>query len=131
MPHPVRGYGSAYRSSPTGLANFEDRGAAGEKRSQMKNRGELDIGYPERNDRRGMAVHDRLHLGMQLLDLAVNEAFEIDRAALRVDGVAVAVKFHNVGRGHQTGRHAPRQKEMLGVLIVARADMAKAVDHAL
>jgi len=58
-------------------------------------------------------------------------AFEIEGTPLRVDGIAVAVEFHDVIGGDEAGRHAARQQEVLRVLVVAHADMAEAVDHAL
>ena len=97
----------------------------------MKERPKLYAGHPERDHRRRMAVHDRLDLGMGLVDLAVDKSFEIERAAVRLDRIAVAVEFHEVGGGNQAGRHAARQEEMLGVFVVTHADMAEAVDDAL
>ena len=78
-----------------------------------------------------MAVHHRLDLGTGLIDLAVDKAFEIEGATLGVDRIAVAVEFHDVGRGRQARRHAPRQQEMLGILVMARTDVAEPVDHTL
>src|SRR5438105_13705586 len=97
----------------------------------MKNRPKLDAGHPERDDRRRVAVHDRLDLGMGLVDLAVNKSLKIDGPARRVDCIAVAVEFHDVGGGNQARRHAARQEEMLGVFVVTHADMAETVDDAL
>ncbi len=78
-----------------------------------------------------MTVHDRHDLGLRPEDLAVDEALEIGRAALRIDRVAVEVEFHDVGRRNQPRRHAARQQKALRVLVVAGADMAEPVDHAL
>src|SRR5712691_6912601 len=50
---------------------------------------------------------------------------------LRIDRLALAVELHNVGRLDEARRHAARQEEMLGLLVVAHADMAKPIDNAL
>ncbi len=97
----------------------------------MKHRPKFYAGHPEWDHRRRMAVHDRLDLGMGLVDLAVDKSFEVDSAARLVDRIAVAVEFHDVGGGNQAGSHAARQQEMLGDFVVTHADMAEAVDDAL
>jgi hypothetical protein len=97
----------------------------------MKHRPKFYAGHPERDHRRGMAVHDRLDLGLGLVDLAVDKSFEIEGTALWIDRIAVAVEFHDVGGCNQAGRHATRQQEMRGGFVVTHADMAEAVDDAL
>jgi hypothetical protein len=47
-----------------------------------------------------------------------------------IDRLAVAIELHDVGHLDEAGHHAVRQEEMVGVLVVARADMAEAVDNA-
>jgi hypothetical protein len=76
-------------------------------------------------------VHDRFHFGMGFVDFAMDVAFEIDGTSLRVDGVAVAVKFHDVSRRDKARRHAARQQKVFRVLVMAHADVAKTIDHAL
>src|SRR5208282_6886517 len=66
-----------------------------------------------------------------LVDRAVDEAFEIDRAAARVDGRSVEIELHDVLGRDQPRRHAARQEETPGIARDAQADMAEAVDHAL
>src|ERR1700726_4177935 len=100
------------------LTNLEHWRPAPQERAQMKYRPKFYAGHPERDHRRGMAVHDRLDLGLGLIDLAVDKSFEIDGTALRIDRIAVAVEFHDVGGGDQAGRHAARQQEMLGGFVV-------------
>jgi hypothetical protein len=68
---------------------------------------------------------------MGFVDFAMDVAFEIDGTSLRADGVSVAVEFHDVSRRDEAGRHAARQQEVLWVLVVAHADVAKTIDHAL
>src|SRR5438105_9303668 len=60
----------------------------------------LTLVRPERDDRRRAAVHDPLDLGMGLVDLAVNKSFKINGPARRVDCIAVAIEFHEVGGGN-------------------------------
>ena len=76
-------------------------------------------------------MDDRLDFRPRLEDLAMDEAFEIGGASLRIDRLALAVELHDVGRLNQAGRHAARQEEMVGALVVAYADMAEAIDDAL
>src|SRR6266849_464374 len=78
-----------------------------------------------------MAVDDRLYLGPRLEDFTMDEAFEIGGAPLGIDRLAVAIELHDVACLNQAGRHAARQEEMLGALVVAHADMAEAIDNAL
>ena len=61
----------------------------------------------------------------------MNEALEVDGAALRVDGFAVETEFEDVVLGHQPRCHAARHQKAAGILVVANADMAEAIDHAL
>src|SRR5256885_262556 len=69
----------------TGIADLEHRHASAEEGTHMVDRLQLDAGGSERNDRRRVAVHDGLHLRPYLVDLAMNEALEIDGAAARID----------------------------------------------
>jgi hypothetical protein len=94
---------------PARFANLEHRRPARQERTQMKHGPKRYAGHPERDHRRRMAVHDRLDLGMGLVDLTVDKSFEIDSPALRVDRIAITVEFHDVGGGNQAGRHAARQ----------------------
>jgi hypothetical protein len=61
----------------------------------------------------------------------MDKAFEIGRAAPRVDRLAREVEFHQIGRRDKPGRHAARQQKALGVLVVTPADMTKAVNDTL
>ena len=69
--------------------------------------------------------------GMGLEDPAVDEAFEIGGAPLRIDRLAARIELHDVGRLNEARRHAARQEEMVGALVVACADMAEAIDDTL
>src|SRR5271166_2568404 len=113
------------------FADLEDRHAGAEKRAHVVDRPQRNAGRAKGNDRRRMAVHDRPNLGIGLVDLAVNKSLDIERAPARVEGVAVEVEFHDVVRCDETRRHAARQQKACCVLLVPRADMPKAVDHAL
>ena len=68
---------------------------------------------------------------MGLVDLAVDEAFDVKRAATRVERVAVEVELHDVVGRDQSRSHAARQEEARRVGLLPRADMPETVDHAL
>jgi hypothetical protein len=61
----------------------------------------------------------------------VNEALEIGGAAARVHRVRVEIVLHDVGRGDQLGGERARHKVAIRIVIVARADVAVAVEHVL
>jgi hypothetical protein len=60
----------------------------------------------------------------------VNETFEEHRAAARIDRVAVEIERHDVVGGDQRRRERARHQKMIGVVRIARADMAETVEHA-
>jgi len=78
-----------------------------------------------------MAVHDRLDLGMSLVDLAVDKALDIEGAPALLERVALKVKLQDVVGHHETRRHAASEQKPGRVLSVPGADMPEAVDHAL
>ena len=78
-----------------------------------------------------MAVHDRPDPGQGLVDLAVDEALDIESAAPRLQGIAVDIELEDVVRRDQARRHAAREQKARRVRLVPHADMAEAVDHAL
>ena len=61
----------------------------------------------------------------------MDEALEIARPAARVDGGAVEVVLHDVGRRHQLGSDRARHQVAVGGFLVTHAHMAVPVDHAL
>ena len=97
----------------------------------MVHRPELHLRISIWDHRRRMAVHNRTHLRPRLIDFAVNEAFEVHRAATLIDRRAVEVVFEDVLGRHQCGRHAARHQVAVRILVVPRADMAKAIHDAL
>ena len=76
-------------------------------------------------------MDDGHDFGVGAIDLAVNEAFEIDAAPVGVDGLPVQIEFDNVVGGHVARRHVAGQQEAVRACIVTDADMAKCVDHAV
>src|SRR5712692_9732481 len=78
-----------------------------------------------------MAVYDSLDVGPRLVDLAVDETLEVERAAARVHRHAVEVVLHDVGRGHQLGRDGARHQIAARVAVVPRAHVPVAVEHTL
>ena len=77
-----------------------------------------------------MGVNHRHHIRPRLVDFAVDEAFQKQRPAVRIDGVAVEIEFHDVGGGDQRRRQRPRHQKAIWVGRMTRADMAEGVDHA-
>src|SRR5258706_5313595 len=61
----------------------------------------------------------------------MDEALKVHGAAARVDRFAIPVKFENISLGDKCRRNAACQKEPVGVLIVACADVSEGVDNAL
>jgi hypothetical protein len=58
-------------------------------------------------------------------------ALEINGTPLWVDGLALAVEFHDVSAGDKARGHAARQQKVLWVFVVSYADMTKTIDYAL
>ncbi len=75
-----------------------------------------------------MAVDHRGDIGAGAVDLAMDEALQIDRAATRRQGIAVKVELQDVVRGDEGGRQIPGQEKPVGRLVVANADMAEGID---
>jgi hypothetical protein len=63
----------------------------------------------EGKQRRGVAVHDGLHVRASAVDLAVNEAFEIDPFAFVFDRFAIEIKDEDVIGRHQGRRTVARE----------------------
>ena len=78
-----------------------------------------------------MAVDDRHHVGTGAVDLAVDEALAGELAAAAVGRVRVEVEHHDVALLHRARRAVARDQEAIGTLVVARADVAVTVEHAL
>src|SRR5258706_4607475 len=78
-----------------------------------------------------MAVDYRMNIGARLINLAVNEALEKTRAAVRVDCIAVEIVLDDVGGRHQRGRYRARHQIAVRRTGMAQRDVAKTVDHAL
>src|SRR5215471_11615294 len=78
-----------------------------------------------------MAVHDRQDVGTRPVDLAVDEALQIDAATVRIERVAVEVEGEYVLAAHQRRRHVAGKQKMPGRLVVADAYVSEAVDDTL
>jgi len=78
-----------------------------------------------------MAVDDRLDIGPNLVNLAVDETLQIRGATARIDRLIVQVVFDDVLRGHQGRRSRAGNEVMLGVPGRPDTDMAESVNHAL
>src|SRR6185503_332222 len=62
-------------------------------------------------------------------DGGVNVALPVSLRRLRIHRVAVEVVFDEVGGGDEARREIAREKEMVGALGAARADMAETVEN--
>ena len=115
-----------------GLADFEDRSAlADEARHVEQGPQPHSLDHAERHDRMAVAVHHRGHVGTAAVDLAVDEALQIDLAPLRVHGLAVQRELHDVVGRDLARRHVAGEEEAVGDAVVADADMAEGIHHAL
>src|SRR5260370_14085917 len=76
-----------------------------------------------------MAVYERHRIAAPAINLRMNKAFEIDRAAVGIDRFAILIMFDNVRRANLRRRHRPRQQKMLRTLGMAHADVPESVDH--
>src|SRR5437016_2540699 len=77
-----------------------------------------------------MAVYDRPDVAMGLVDSAMDEALDIERATPQLERVAVKVELQNVVCSDETRRHAAREQKEFRVSRVPYADMSETVDHA-
>src|SRR5437763_15249231 len=77
-----------------------------------------------------MGVNHRHDVRSRLVDFAVDEAFEKQRSAASIDGIAVEVELHDVISHDQCWRKRPRHQKMIRVGRMPRADVTKAVEHA-
>ena len=90
-----------------------------------------DLGNPERNDARRMAVHDGIDVRPRLVDLAVNETLDEHAAAVLIDRIGIEVEFHDVVGGHQSRRDRAGHQVPVWVGRMTDADMAESIHHAL
>ena len=77
-----------------------------------------------------MAVDDGDDVGPRAVDLAMNEALEIDAPVAGVDRLAVEIERQDVRRRDERGRHVAREQEVRGRAVVPDADVTEAVDDA-
>ena len=78
-----------------------------------------------------MAVHDRVDVRPHLVDLAMDEALAIGRAAVGIDRIAVEIEGDDVRHRHVARRHRLHLQIAVGIARVAHADMAEGVEHAV
>jgi hypothetical protein len=113
------------------IADVPGRHAQAHERRHVEDRLQRDVRAGKGNDRVRVVVDDRHHVRARLVDLAVDEALVVDRAALRIDGIAVEVVLEDVRFDDQLRRDVPRHEVALGIPIRAHARMAVCVDHAV
>jgi len=65
------------------------------------------------------------------VNFTMDEPFEVERPATRVESIAVEVELHDVGGGDQRRRDTARQQEAAAFRRVTNADVPESVDHAL
>ena len=111
--------------------DVEDRHAAAQERAHVVERPQRRRADAERDDRRRVVVHDRPDVRPRLVDLAVDEPFEVGGAGARIDRVRVEIVLHDVGHGDELGGERARHEVAARVAIVPRADVPVAVEHVL
>ena len=97
----------------------------------MENGAQRLLGDAERDDAGRMAVDHRVDVGAHLVDLAVDEALAIDRAAARIDRIAVEIEGDEVAHRHVARRDRLHLQIAVGVARIPDADMAERVEHAV
>src|SRR5260370_20464649 len=114
-----------------GVANIKDRRSRSEERAQVVDGTQGRAGHAEGDQRRRVAMHNSLNVGTRPINSRVNETLEVNGAPSRIDRRALQVEFENILSCDQTRRHAARQQKLCRVLLVANADVAETVEHAL
>src|SRR5206468_12687744 len=107
------------------VAYFEQRGSLTQKPRHVENRAQRLLRYAERNHARGMAVDDGLDVGARAIDSGVNEAFEIDAPASRVERLAREVEGDHVVSPDKRRRHVAGEKKVFGGAVMPRAHMSE------
>jgi hypothetical protein len=75
-------------------------------------------------------MDDRLHVGARAINLAVDEAFQEDSAATRIQRFAIESERQDITRLNKTRGHATREPEPIWSALVADAHVSKPVEHA-
>ena len=78
-----------------------------------------------------MAMHHRAGVRPRAVDLAMDVAFEVDRAAASVERIAVEAELHDVFGTNQRRRDTAREQESIARRRMADAHMSESIDHAL
>ena len=76
----------------------------------------------------GMGVNDRMYVRARFVDRAVDKSFEIQRATVAADRIAVQSEFHHVAALDQFRTARTRQDVALGMAGMANTDMAVSID---
>lgn len=76
-------------------------------------------------------MNDYRHIGAPPEDLGVNEALQVDLPVARIDGLAIERELDDVLRRNLARGHVAGEKKAVRPLVVAHADMAESIDHAL
>ena len=78
-----------------------------------------------------MVMNDRLDVGTRLIDLAVDETFEVETAALGVDGDTIEIEFDDVVGRHEFRSERARQEVARQVIGMPCAHVAVTRQDAL
>src|SRR6266536_2662915 len=78
-----------------------------------------------------MAVYHRFHIRPQLVDFAVDEAFDHAAATLRINRIGVEVVFHDVAGGYQNRRERTRHQIAGWIARVADTHVSVGIEYAL
>src|SRR5437763_17157782 len=105
-------------------------GAIAQKTAHVRN-GAEGHGFDgaERDDRRGVAMYDRVHIGPSTINFAVNESFQIGTPIV-VDEIAGQIERLDVVAADERRRHVSRTQEAIRPTRMTNADVAKPIAQA-
>ena len=78
-----------------------------------------------------MAMHHGHHIGACAKNLGMDEALQIDSAAIGVERASIEIESDNIISRDETRCHIAREQKAIGMLVMPRADMAETIDHTL
>ena len=97
------------------ITDLEHRRIAAEKAAHVTDRPQSGAAHhAERNDGGRMAVHDGHHIRPRAINLAVDEPFQINGWAARLDRGSVGIKLKHVLCRDKRGRHASGEQKVIG-----------------
>jgi len=120
------------RSVTANLAQVEDRDLRAYKACHVHRRAQRNVLQDAEGDHGGrMTVHHRIDFRPAAIDLAVNEPLQVQALTRGHNRATLEVEQQDVLLGDLRGSDVARQKELLRILGIAHADVAKGIDDVL